>query len=353
MKIVMVAQRFHPHLGGVEKHLWEICSVLLKRGYTVTVVTERYDDKMVECEQVSIDGNNLEIIRVTGQSYFPGGIKTFWTSLLKIRQLFSGADITHIHDFGVFIYWYLPLKFLYPRKPVYITFHGWEGVFPPPSKVVFLRKVAELLTKGNICIGDFISKWYGTKPDYVSYGGVHVSESTAVGGDGTALFLGRLAPDTGIMLYLEGLKKLYHKGIGLRLIVCGDGPSRQVCEEYVKKHALKVDFKGFVQDTGAYLETCDFAFVAGYLSILEAMSMGKVVFSVYENPLKEDYLRLLPDNDATMFISRNAEELSEQLFLCIQNRTLLEQKIKNARSWVRSRSWEEVVNTYERLWSKK
>ena len=51
-----------------------------------------------------------------------------------------------------------------------MTFHGYEGFEAPNWKQIFWHKLAAWLTKGNICIGDFHKKWYGVKPDFVSYG---------------------------------------------------------------------------------------------------------------------------------------------------------------------------------------
>ena len=63
----------------------------------------------------------------------------------------------------MFYYFVLPiLPFLYIKsKKIHITFHGWEGDFPPKRKVIQLRWISEILTKQSIAIGDFIPKWYG------------------------------------------------------------------------------------------------------------------------------------------------------------------------------------------------
>jgi len=71
--------------------------------------------------------------------------------------LIQEADIVHCHD--VF-FWYLPFRFLYPKKKVFTTFHGWEGIFPPKWQAKVIRNISEKLSFGNICVGDFIRKWY-------------------------------------------------------------------------------------------------------------------------------------------------------------------------------------------------
>ena len=40
MKILFLARRFHPDIGGVEKHVFEIGKVMVKDGHEITVITQ-------------------------------------------------------------------------------------------------------------------------------------------------------------------------------------------------------------------------------------------------------------------------------------------------------------------------
>ena len=165
MKILMFAPLFHPHIGGVEKHVKRLSEELIKKGYEVTVVTINYNQSLPDFQVLS----RIKVYR------FPKmRLPKIWFWICKYRKLIKSADIIHCHDFSTFIYWYLPFRFLYPLKPVFITFHGYEGITPIPKKTLFKRKVTEFLTRGNICIGDYIPKWYGTKASFISYGGVDI-----------------------------------------------------------------------------------------------------------------------------------------------------------------------------------
>ena len=59
-KVLFLARRFHPYIGGVEKHVHEISKELIKKGYEITVITERIDKKLSEKEQY----NGINIIRL-------------------------------------------------------------------------------------------------------------------------------------------------------------------------------------------------------------------------------------------------------------------------------------------------
>lgn len=157
MKVLFLCRYYAPHIGGVEKHVANISRILSKR-HQIKIVTERYDNKLSEYEHK--DG--IEIYRIPG----PGKLAV-WKWVLQHEKLFNDADIIHAHDV---YFWLFPYKLLHPFKKTFVTFHGWETQYPIPLKNILIRKISELLANGNICVGDFIAKWYGTRPDIVTYG---------------------------------------------------------------------------------------------------------------------------------------------------------------------------------------
>lgn len=164
MNILFFSRLFYPHIGGVEKHVYEISKQLIKEGHMITVVTEQYTKDLPSEETYQ----QIKIYRIpVKQNRFKKFI--VWKWFFQHLPLLKRADIIHCHD--VF-FWYLPFTF-FLRKKVYTTFHGYETVFPPQQKAILIRKLSEKLSQGNICIGAFIEKWYGTKADIISYGGVH------------------------------------------------------------------------------------------------------------------------------------------------------------------------------------
>ena len=216
MTIIFFTRLFYPHIGGVEKHVLEISKIIIKKGYKVTVIAEQHDQKLKLKD--SIQGIEIYRIPVGKDDWF----KKFriWFKLWKYKNLIKTGDIIHCHD--VF-FWYLPFRFLYRNKPIYTTFHGYEGNNLPSKKAIFMHKIAEKLSKGNICIGDYLKKWYGTKPDFVTYGGVEVLSikykvlSINKEKKIKIVFVGRLEQETGIMEYLKVLKILKEKGYELQM----------------------------------------------------------------------------------------------------------------------------------------
>ena len=147
MKILFLTRRAWPQIGGVEKHVREVSLRLEKKGHKVRVISEK-----------DIKYPHIKFI----------GLLYIWYWLFRNRRLIKNSDIIHCHD--VFI-WYLPFRFWYPGKPVYTTFHGWEGQWPLPLKNILFKRLVSRLSWGTIAIGSYIEKYYGIKANKILYGG--------------------------------------------------------------------------------------------------------------------------------------------------------------------------------------
>ncbi len=345
MKILFFCKLFYPHIGGVEKHVLEISKVLKDMGYKVMVITERYSDDLPRIEEVN--GIKIRRISVGENDWF----KKFriWRELLKLRSVVKSANLIHCHD--VF-FWYFPFLFLYPRKKAFVTFHGYED-YPIPKKAILIRRISEKLSSGNICVGDFMKKWYGVKPDFVTYGGVVVNKVQnskfkirnkfkIQNSKLKILFIGRLEEDMGIQIYLKALKKLKEKRIDFEFKACGDGKLRKKVEKYGKVY-------GYIEDVDSFIEKTNIVFASSYLCILEALKNKKLVFSVYNNALKEDYLKMAPFAPFIV-IAKNSKTLANKLYEFIKNPKEKERLIYNGHRWSRMKTWNEVVSLYLHLW---
>lgn len=337
MTIVFLSRLFYPHIGGVEKHLMEIGKRLAKHNQVIIITELLTETKKEE------SFNGISIVRIdTGPE---GRMKKFriWYELWKRRLLLQKADIIHCHD--VF-FWYLPFRFLYPRKPVFTTFHGYES-FPIKKGALFVRKISEKLSRGNICIGDFMKKWYGTSPTYVSYGAVTISATSQRQNDNynskSAIFIGRLDEQTGILTYVNAVAHIKKKIPGFDFLIVGDGPFKSMVEQ-------AGNTTGFLNKPEKFFQTYRFAFVSRYLSILEALAAKRLVFAVYDNPVKEDYLKKA-DFAKYIVIAANEKELYEKVMYYLKQQKKEEELIEKGFEWVMKQSWENLVDLYLKLWS--
>ena len=138
--VAMLCRLFTPHSGGVEKHVELLSKELLKRGHSIVLITEQYSLDL-PLEEI-IDG-----VRVVRIPYFALNSKRLvWTWMCEHENLFADADLVHVHD--VF-WWYWPIHILLLFKPVFITFHGYEGSEPPTKKAIIQRKISEIFFPAN------------------------------------------------------------------------------------------------------------------------------------------------------------------------------------------------------------
>jgi glycosyltransferase involved in cell wall biosynthesis len=357
MTIIFLTRRFYPKIGGVEKHVLEISKRLVKKGHRVIVITEKSDktysmNKRSRSLSARLEGkiDGVEIHRIDSgkENWF----KKFriWSQLWRLRKLIVDAEIIHCHD--VF-FWYFPFRLLHPTKKVYTTFHGYEGNKIPNNKAIFMHKLSEKLSKGNICVGGFLKKWYGTKPTFVTYGAVDSNCNKTenlkfkITKNNRVIFLGRLEKETGILEYLKALNALNKKSINLTLDVYGDGTLKKESINYSKDHNLNVSFNGFVSNASEYIKNYEYVFCSRYLGILEAMIFRKPIFSEYNNEIKKDYLLMSPFSDY-ISISKDAEEICRSVEDYMNRRSKI--NTEKAYNWVKSETWEKMVDIYLKLW---
>lgn len=331
----MLTRYFSPHFGGVEKHVELLSKELLKRGHSITLITEQYSLDL-PLEEI-IDG-----VRVVRIPYFALNSKRLvWTWMCEHENLFADADLVHVHD--VF-WWYWPIHILLLFKPVFITFHGYEGSEPPTKKAIIQRKISEKISRGSICVGEFMKKWYYASPTRIMYGASLSSKYVGKKLDNNAVFWGRLDIDTGINVYSEAVQKIPN----VSLFIFGDGP---LSEEICRANTKNITLKKWTKNISLEIAKHRFAFVSRYLSILEAMQARKLVFAVYNNEIKKDYLMCHPMHD-NMIIAGTASELVKKFNEIKKNPAKEKRMVDAAYAWAKEQTWEKLADQYEQLWAR-
>ncbi len=337
-------------MGGVERHVLEVSRLLVRKGHSVTVLTEKFERGLLDTDEI----NGIKIIRIDNGT--DDWFKKFrvWVNIFNNRKLIIDADIIHAHDI---FFWFLPFKLLFSTKKVFVTFHGYEGNNIPNLKSKLMHKISEKFSSGNICVGDFLKKWYGTKPNYVIYGGVNLQNikykkyNIKNKKEVNFVFVGRLEEETGIMVYLNALEMLKKEGFRFKIDILGDGSLLRKAQNFIEKNKINANFNGFVRKIDNYIVNSDFVFTSRYLGILEALSFNKFVFAVYNNPIKKDYLSM------ALFakfisISKDYKELGGEIELHLKNKKIKENKIYKGYDWVKDKTWENITSTYLKLWGK-
>lgn len=319
MKILFFAKYYTPHIGGVEKHIKEVSQKLQQNGYQISIITEKHTNELLDQEKLS----GIKIYRFSYPKLKFLGLFVIWIKLFKYCQVLLASDIIHIHDVAI---WYLPLRILLFWKPVVLTMHGWEGIYPIPLKNKILKKLSAAISNKTIFVGSYIEKYYGIVADYIIYGGATAPQKTHAKDQKLIIYLGRLGQDTGLKAFLSAAKKIK----GYKVEFCGDGPLAPECQKVGKVH-------GFVNPQ-KYLARASICFASGYLSVLEALSNRCKVIVSYDNALRKDVFFNSP--------------FKEFIFVCKDQTEILKAiKAKNKSTYKNILSWLGVAKVYQEVYN--
>ncbi|PJC42867.1 MAG: hypothetical protein CO040_02205 [Candidatus Pacebacteria bacterium CG_4_9_14_0_2_um_filter_36_8] len=332
-KLLVITPSFYPQIGGVERHVWETSNLIKKAGWQVSILTEQ---KPQAKKIALVADKKIQVFRFSYPKIkYLGLLLIWWQILHNYFKLIKTADIIHVHD--VFI-WYLPFKLMFWRKPVVVTFHGWEGKFPLPQKNILWRQLGVRLANKTIAIGSYLEKYYHFKADKILYGGVHIPKVLPKKTD-LLLYVGRLEFDTGLPMLLQALKNNTWDG---KVVFCGDGVLREQAEQVG-------EVVGF-SNPEHLLTKAKIVFAGGYLSILEAFAYQCAVIAVYGNSLKKDYFLMSPLGHLISLV-KNDLEVTKKIQFLENNPKQLQTNISKSLLFAKTQTWENISNVYLNYYS--
>ena len=323
------------NLGGVEGHVRLLTEELVRRGH--------------EVKELALDGL-YKGPTLPWQGRTLGYKFRAWIFLWDRKELFRWAEVIHVHD--VF-WWYAPFAIINKGQAlVSVTFHGWEGVYPPSLSAVAQKRLAKFLSDGTIGVGSFFKKWYGVETDRTVWGVVDQKIDGPYKGPTllwqgrtlrTLVFLGRLEEVNGMKIVLRALKVGPWRTLRSDLFRCifvGEGSYREQAEKLGR-------VTGMVKNPLKYLVDADVVIASSYMSMLEAAAMGKPVIAIANNELKMDYLNCHPLRKWIKVV-KNVDELYKGLTLASQGETL--RGLGAAREWAIKQTPKKLADSYESLW---
>jgi glycosyltransferase involved in cell wall biosynthesis len=260
-------------------------------------------------------------------------------------------DIIHVHDTLPLLFWWLPLRLLYPLKRVSVTFHGFERD-PIPHHFVLLRRLANRVASRTLCIGRFIQTQYGIKCGKISVGAVTPSKSSNPSPEDSALFVGRLEEDTGILDYVETihiLKEKYNIDIPLRIL--GEGRLADEIKQRARESKVTIELLGVVDNPEYYIERARFCFAAGYLSILEALALSVPVIGLAKTSLKHEYLLSMKEAGAPISIQQSSSLIADEVVRLLSDNELYSRIQSTGRAFALKMNWEKLEIIYLKMWS--
>ena len=348
---IMFTPAYPPMIGGVERHVYEVHKELGKKGLMGKIYVINTRPKDIDIKE---DITWLEPKKLWGWIPRTSRINMIWKITCVILK--NRKTKIHFHYFGIFHYMISFLKLLGVIKRSYITFHGWNGKYPVMSKTIKIRKKCAAESAGNILIGHFIEKWYGIKADIFSYGGVDIGKYYT---DKPFLiskkrlriaYIGRFSKDTGTNELIMAVKeycKSYNKRIELHLF--GDRKISEGLLHVDENIQLSIQVEKPIIDSSLIIQDYEIILACGYLTILEALCAKRIVFAYYNNPVREDYLRMHPVA-SSFFICGDKDSFIEGLNRCVNQSSDVLKKCEPGWEWGKKQTWAKLAGEYISLW---
>jgi glycosyltransferase involved in cell wall biosynthesis len=347
VRIVLLTPRFWPATGGVEKYVARLARALRVRGHQPTVVAGAHASGLADAE----DWDGLPIHR------FPAHRSPVRAAfaLARMRDLFARADVVHVSDALMLDYFYRAAGWLTVPRRLGITLHGMSCVHPVPQRELDRARRARLLVDGMVHDGAFIERWLGVSPDAVIPQGLDPPAAQLAARPEperpSAIYVGRLEPDTGVELYLDALAKLRAEhGMDLPLDVHGDGTMRAMLKERTDAQKLRVRFHGTAPNAQERIADHTLALVSGRMAIHEALARRRAVVAAYNNPIRADYVRA---EAFSPFIATGGSgaELAGAIARLIAQPEERKRVTQRGFAHVRELTWERTAGAYLQLWT--
>lgn len=356
MRILFFVHRYWPSVGGVEKYIHELAKALLGLGHEVHVVAGATADPAAGSSTPGRGEAQREVHDGVHIHRFPAQRSPLRARCWLYRNvgLFRRADVVHVSNTHMLEYYYRMFGSLADRRKVFLTRHGTSCQYPVPESEK-RRAIRSLeLAAGVVHDGAFIETWLGVRPDACPDQGLSPPADDLEPVDEppptSAVFIGRLEPDTAIHIYLDAVRILTcAQGKAFRLSVYGDGSLGAELRDQVLRESLPVRFFGKTPDAQRHIVDSCFAFIDGRMAIQEAMARRRLVLAGYTTSPKRDYLGGEPFSPYLVAVASGAE-LAEQVAHYTDHPDERQALVARAFEHARTLTWRRTARAYLNLW---
>lgn len=365
MKIGLVCPYNVAKGGGVQEHIFATQNELLRRGHKVYIITPQ--PKEAPSKKLK------NVIYVGGAANFNSPLKTTIQVSAGVNESIDAIldkynfDILHFHEPWVPM---LSAQILSRSNAVNVaTFHA------KLPETIMTRTMIKVVTPYTKSVLKYIHEFTAVSNAAAEYlrslsdrhielipNGIDLSQFTPAEhkekktGMKTIFYVGRLEPRKGVKHLLYAYQILKKHDQNVRLVIAGDGPSRQKLEELAENLELTdIQFLGYVseKDKIKYLRESDIycspaLFGESFgIVLLEAMSTGTVTVAG-DNP---GYSSVLKGLGAVSLVNpKYHTEFARRLELLLHEESLRKLWRKWAKNELPQYSYTNIVDKYEKLY---
>jgi len=380
--LCIVTHTFLPHVGGIERVVYEQCKRLMQKQFELMVLTHRnYTDKNYVFDGIRVRCyDSVNIGFKLGIPYVIPQITSYKTFLESVKS----SDLIHVHGhpyLSSLIAAKLAKKY---SKPLVLTQHNtfieyedslwdhveWLNDYTIGKQV--LKEADKIVVVSN-ATGNYVLS-LGADPEKIRvlHNGVDVNRFRPLNGikdemrkklgiskeSSVALTVRRLVYKNGIDTLIESAKKAIKQNPRLVFLVVGKGPDFEKVKEKIEQLGIEKNFRltGFISDEDLpfYYNAADFFVLPSKsgeglpLVALEAMACGVPVIATNVGGISEVMIegsgKLVPPNSPDSLAEAILEFSHRELSALRKDlRAMIEQKY----SW--DMNVEKLVEIYEEL----
>ena len=359
MKVGLISFHSFSGPGGVKSHLLGLSKEFEKKGIKTKIIVPRVHLNENYSKKVILLGTSIPVNLGGGMTdlvfnFAPGTIET-----ILIKEKF---DILHFHNASVPSFFQILISPLSFKSLNILTLHS------DISRMKFLKKVPqifELFVKfcnwridGAIAVSRVAFKGLKDfkKPKIIIPNGIDLERFNPYqpkikklkDGKLNLLFVGRIEKRKGLIYLLRAFYFLRKKYQNLRLIVVGEGPEREKCENFVKKYAIPdvVFLREIEKKLPSIYTSCDIFCAPSIFGesfgiiILEAMASRLPVVGFANEGFKE----ILKGKKGEEFLVKikDYRSLAKKIELLIRNENLRDEMGRWGEKEAKKYSWEKI-----------
>jgi glycosyltransferase involved in cell wall biosynthesis len=381
-RLLVVTHTFLPHVGGIERVVYEQGKRLMRHGFDVTVLTSR----MKTPKGYVVDGIKVRCYDSLNQAFGLGipypipQINSFKPFLKTVNE----ADLVHVHGHPYLSSLFAAKLANFLGKPVVVTQHNtfieyessfWDHVEWLNDATVgkqVLKSADKIITVSNATKRYVLSLGANPQKTSVLHNGVDIDrfkpnlENRAtirrklnISDDATVILtVRRLVYKNGIDTLLESAQIAAKQNPKLVFLAVGKGPDLEPVQTRIRQFEITNNFKlaGFVPDAElpAFYNAADLFILPSKsgeglpLVALEAMSSGLPVIATNVGGIKEVMLK----DNGNLVPPDNPEKMAKAVLELAQT-DLSAQKTSLHDIFKRKNSWEgnvkSLIEIYEEL----
>jgi glycosyltransferase involved in cell wall biosynthesis len=380
-RLCIVTHTFLPHVGGIEKVVYEQSKRLLQKNFEPMVITNRIETP----KNYVVDGINVECYESLNTGFrlgIPYSIPTV-TSLATFLKAVKSSKIVHAHGHPYLTSLIAAKLAKRYSKPFVLTQHNtfieYDSIFDSIERLNDLAIGKETLKEADKIIAvsnatkDYVLS-LGAKPEKVKvlHNGVDLVKFRPLAGKRdeirrklgiskdavVVLTVRRLVYKNGIDTLIETANIAVKKNLKIIFLVVGKGPDFNNVQLRIEQLGIEKNFRltGFVKDEDLpfYYNAADFFVLPSKsgeglpLVALEAMACGLPVIATNVGGIREilmkDYGKLVPPNNPEL-LAKAILEFSDIDFSSRKKemRAIMEEKY----SW--DKNVERLIEIYEEL----